>query len=219
MRAGIGLIGLLVGVAVMLWLFSVIELPKARVGKQVQTQARQMSGRGEDEISAMDSFKVDPAFSGSKFTGLIVTDVTRGGAMHSYFGLARGDRITALDGMRLNDLANGDDELAHALVAEAFQRRQKLTIVRNGQTFIVPAPPGSLPRPAPAAPAAGAAAVPGQAPAQAPDPTVGQAPAEQPAGTPADRPSDLPPLDDTSALDRQLQGIQDAAGAAGRDPE
>jgi S1-C subfamily serine protease len=195
MRAGIGLIGLLVGVAVLLWVFSVTELPKARVGKQATEQARQISGRGDDGVAAMDSFKTEPQFNGSRLTGLIVTDVTPGGAMQTYYGLAKDDRVTAIDGMRLNDLANGDDQLAQALVTEAFQKRQTLSIVRNGQTFTVPAPPGTLPPPA-----GPAAALPAQ-------PAAPAAPAQPPA------------RDGAGALERQLQGIQDAAGAAGRGAE
>ena len=162
MRAGIGLIGLLVGVALMVWLFAQTEIPKAKAGKQAQEQVRQISGRGADDAPAEHSFKTEAQHGGSRMS-LLVTDVIPGGAMQTYYGLLKDDRITAVNGMNVNDIAVGNEDLAHALVAEAFGRQQPLTVVRNGQTVTLPAPPGSLP-------AGGAATAPaaGQAPAPAP---------------------------------------------------
>ena len=196
MRAGIGLISLLVGVALMMWLFAESEIPKVKAGKKAQEEAQQISGRGTDSLPAMESFETEAQRAGSRMT-LVVTAVTPGGAMQTYYGLLKDDRITGVNGMHVNDLANGDDQLAKALVAEAFGKQQKLAVVRNGQTLTLPLPPGSPP--AGTAPAAGDGAV------QQPAPT------EAPTQPPAPR--------EGNSVAEQLQKIQDAAGGAGADQE
>ena len=143
MRAGIGLVGLLVAVALLMWLFAESEIPKVRAGKKAQEDVQQISGRGADGVAATESFETEGKYNGSRLDGLVVTSVTAGGAMQAYYGLAVDDRITAVNGVRVNDASNGDDQLAKALVAEAFQRQQPLTVVRNGQTLTLPGPPSS----------------------------------------------------------------------------
>lgn len=192
MRAGIGLVGLLVCVGLLMYLFAETQIPVARVGKQAQGEAQQISGHGQDGGSAMDSFATDPDYSGSKLRGLVVTSVTPGGAMQTYFGLQTGDRITEINGNSVNDISNSDEEMAKALAAEAFQRRQTLTVERNGQALTLPAPAGS------------AAAAPGGTPAAAP----GGANAE---------PAPAAPRRESSPLGDQLRGIQDAAAKRGED--
>ena len=196
MRAGIGLISLLIGVALMMWLFAESEIPKVKAGKAAQEEAQQISGRGTDNQPAMHSFETEAQRGGSRMT-LLVTAVTPGGAMETYYGLLKDDRITGVNGMHVNDLANGDEQLAHALVSEAFGKRQPLTVVRNGQTLNLPLPAGSAPAAAAPATADGAApqAAPTEAPAQPPAPREG------------------------NSVSEQLQKIQDAAGGAGAEQE
>jgi len=195
MRAGIGLIGLLVGVGLLVWLFAATELPKAKVGKQVQSEARQMSGRGEDGVAATESFAAEPDYGNSKLRALVVTSVTAGGAMQTHFGLMPGDRITGINGTRIHDISNGDDGMAQAQLSDAFARRQPITVERSGQTLTLPAPAGS---PAVAAPAPGTAgATPGVTPPAAAAPQRRQG----------------------SALGDQLDAIQNAAGSRGEDQQ
>jgi hypothetical protein len=195
MRAGIGLVALLVCAGVAMYWFAETQIPVAKVGKQVQNDARQLSGHGDDGGSAMESFATDADYSGSRLRGLVVTNVTPGGAMQTYYGLAAGDRITGINGSKLNDISNGDDGLAKALVAEAFQKRQTLDVDRNGQLMTLPAPAGGQ-AVSPGAAAAGGAG-------------------GNPAGTPA--PTAAPAPDDgESPLGNQLKAIEDAASQRGK---
>lgn len=192
MRAGVGLVAILVCAGIAMYWFAETQIPIAKTGKQAQGQAQQISGRGQDGESAMDSFATDAEYSGSRLKALVVTQVSTGGAMQTYYGLLTGDRITGIGGTKLNDVSNNDDGLAKALVAEAFQRRQTLDVERNGQALSLPAPPGSQ------------AAAPGTPPA------AGSA-----AGAPAAPPAPAPDSG-TSPLGNQLKAIEDAAGQRGQ---
>ena len=187
MRAGVGLVAILVCAGIAMYWFAETQIPIAKVGKQAQGEAQQISGRGQDGESAMDSFATDPEYSGSRLKGLVVTKVSAGGAMQTYYGLQTGDRITGIGGTKLNDVSNNDDGMAKALVAEAFQRQQTLNVERNGQAMTLPAPAGS----------------------QVPSLGAGSA-AGNPAGTPA-APAAPAPDSGTSPLGNQLKAIEDAA--------
>ena len=93
MRAGIGLIGVLLAVGLMVYLFSESELPKVRQGEQMKEQARQISGVGQDSVPATESFQTTGQMKGSRLAALQVTAVTPGGAMDTYYGLKPGDEI------------------------------------------------------------------------------------------------------------------------------
>ena len=149
MRAMFGLVGLLVTVGVLLMIFRFIEAPTLERGKQAQDEARQISGRGDDGVAAVDSFKVDPKYRGSDLQALTVTDVTPGGALAAY-GLQKGDDIVQVNGMKVGDVSNNDPETAKALVHQAFQASQPIVVSRGGQRITLPAS-GATPAP----PAAG----------------------------------------------------------------
>ena len=142
MRAMFGLVGLLVTVAVVMWIFSKTSIPTAKEGLKAQDQARQISGRGEDGVSAVDSFKIEPEFRGSELQGLNVTSVTPGGALASY-GLQKGDRILEINGNKVAVVSNNDPETAKALVHDAFRGSQPIIVLRNGVQVTLP--PGTSP--------------------------------------------------------------------------
>lgn len=191
MRAGVGLVAILVCAGIAIYWFAETQIPIAKVGRKAQGQAQQISGRGQDGESAMDSFATDAEYSGARLKGLVVTNVSTGGAMQTYYGLLTGDRITGIGGTKLNDVSNNDDGLAKALVAEAFQKRQTLDIERNGQAMTLPTPAGAQAM-APGTPAAGnATGPPATPPATAPD-------------------------SGTSPLGNQLKAIEDAAAQRGQ---
>jgi hypothetical protein len=195
MRAGIGLVSILVCAGIAMYWFAETQIPIAKVGKQAQGEAQQISGRGQDGESAMESFATDAEFSGSRLRALAVTKVNAGGAMQTWYGMQVGDRITGIGGTRLSDVSNNDDGMAKALVAEAFQKRQTLDVQRDGQAMTLPAPAGQQATAPGAAAAAGSpgGTPPGAAPAPAPSPDSG-----------------------TSPLGNQLKAIEDAAAQRGQ---
>jgi hypothetical protein len=207
MRAGIGLLALLVTFALIIWLFAAFEIPKAKAGKHAQEQAKQISGRSEDGTPAMDTFETQGVMRGSKLDALQVTSVTAGGAMDAYYGLRVNDEITGVNGMSLDTISNNDDGLAKAqVVQEGFSKKGPLNIRRHGHPLTLPLPAGSpfaAPSPVPAPAPAPAQPAPAEAPSvAAPPPAAPAAPA------PAPRPK-------KNTIQDQLQGIQDAAGGQG----
>ena len=59
MRAGIGLIGILLGVGLLVWLFANFSIPTAREGKKAQEKASQIAGYGQDSVPAAARMCVD----------------------------------------------------------------------------------------------------------------------------------------------------------------
>src|SRR5262245_7159934 len=96
MRAGIGLVALLLGVGLMVYLFSIFSIPVARQGKNAQEEARQISGRGEDGRSALESIGLTRQEKNGKLVALQVTRVDPGGPMDLFYGLRAGDVITEI---------------------------------------------------------------------------------------------------------------------------
>lgn len=140
MRMAFGLGGLLVtiGVIVLILNFAILPYNKTVIekGQTARDQAEQMAGV-KDGVRVMDSFKVEPQSNSSgKPVSLLVTSVTAGGPMEAYYGLKRNDTITEINGMRVRD--QNDAELAVAQAQEAYQRQQTLTVVRDGETLVLP---------------------------------------------------------------------------------
>jgi len=132
MRMAFGLVGLLVTLGVIIMIMHTYTLPAAQ--QAIKTKQRVESQFGSNTPEGMEDAKnsivLDDVTRGGHFTGLLVKSVTPGGPMATDFGLAAGDTITAIGGMRLRD--NDDPELARAQLFEAKMRRQPLTVTRAG---------------------------------------------------------------------------------------
>lgn len=132
MRMAFGLVGVLVTLGVIIMIMHSYTLPAAQqaIKTKQRVQAQFGSNTPEGMEDAQNSIVLDDAMRGSHFDGLLVKSVTPGGPMATDFGLAAGDIITAIGGMRLRD--NNDPELARAQLFEAKMRRQPLTVTRAG---------------------------------------------------------------------------------------
>jgi S1-C subfamily serine protease len=151
MRMGFGLVSLLVVIAIIYFVFFKVEAPTIKEGEKAQDQARQISGRGENGIPAMDSFKTQAKMRGSNLDGLTVTDVTPGGALANY-GLQKGDVILSVNGSKVGDISVNDAETAKAMVVQqGFQGNLPIVVLRDGNEVTLPTKPGATAAPAPAA--------------------------------------------------------------------
>jgi hypothetical protein len=157
MRATGGLVGLLVVLGVVVMIFKFIEAPALEKGKVAHDEAQQISGRGQDGRSAMESFKTEPQLQNGKLNSLLVTDVTPDGAVEDYYGLKKGDKIiflTTQAGLqKVSESANDDPEMAKIQVQEAFQGSRPIVVLRDGKSLTLPAPAntGVTPAPSPSA--------------------------------------------------------------------
>jgi hypothetical protein len=186
MRGVFGLVSLLVAVGLIVWLFSAFSIPTVKQGEKARVQVEQISGRGTDGVSAGDSFAAQAQFKGGTVDSLLVTNVVAGGAMQKHFGLAAGDEIKSVNGMAIGGLAN-DEELAKALVTEAFSRKQSLTVRRGSQTLTLPI-----------------------------DPAVSVAADPAKPSTSATLPPPVPAPQKSRGIQGQIEDIQNAAGGASK---
>ncbi len=130
MRMAFGLVGVLVTLGVIIMIMHSYTLPAAKqaISAKQRVEKQFGSNTAEGMEDAKNSIVLDDVTRGGHFTGLLVKSVTPGGPMATDFGLAGGDVITAIGGMRLRD--NDDPELARAQLFEAKMRRQPLTVTR-----------------------------------------------------------------------------------------
>jgi hypothetical protein len=143
MRAGIGLLSLLIGVAIIFYLSyggknGGYDGAAMKAGKEAREQASQISGRTEDNVPIADTIKLDEVDdSNGQFKRLKVLSITPGTPMDTAYGLKVNDEITRVGDMGVND--NNDAGLAKALVIEAFQRNEPLVVLRNNvETKLTP---------------------------------------------------------------------------------
>src|SRR5262245_35832957 len=130
MRAAFSLVSLLVVTFIILWLWTKNTSEVARQSKPAMEQAHQMAGEDTEGMKAKDSIKLDPMEHNGKLTGMMVDKITAGGPMQKYFGLQRDDLIVAVGPLEMRDY---DAEMARSLILEAYQRKQELAVMRDGE--------------------------------------------------------------------------------------
>ncbi len=146
--AGFGLLSLLIVVAIMLHMWSSYNSAVAPKAQEARDKASQISGYDADTgAPAKDSVKLDPFLVQGKLKYVLVDSVVPGGAFEKYFGLKQNDSIIATGSMDFRDV---DASLAVDLIYRAYQTKDTLIIMREGQKMTLPLPGGT----APAAPAA-----------------------------------------------------------------
>jgi hypothetical protein len=141
MRAAFGLIGILVtlGVIIAIWYF--ISLPNIKQAavtkKKVEETLGALTSSGLAESKS--SIVLDPrTTSGGRFNGLKVKGIVAGGAMQANYGLVVNDVIVGVGGNTFDAVANGDSEMAEALVWEARGKQQALMVERQGRRVELP---------------------------------------------------------------------------------
>jgi len=156
MRAGFGLVGLLICIGVIVWFMYKIELPHDQAvisaGQKAREQVNPIAGYSTDgKILFSDSLSLELQSSGGRSNSLLVTDVMAGGPAQTYFGLVRGDSIVEIGPLSVRDSINSTGE-GRDMVMDSYQHHSTLTVVRDGQKITLPHPGAtpSTPTPAPA---------------------------------------------------------------------
>jgi hypothetical protein len=194
-----GFVSLLVTLGIIILVMSMMldkQTGSTPVAIAAREEAKQIAGVGQDGEAATQSAFFEEGQTGGKFSKLTVRHVVRGGAYDTYFGLKPGDEVVEIEQsgsmMRVNDISNGDPDLARALISDAYARQQHIIVNRAGQRLTLPL--------------AGGPAIAGAAPATGPSspvPPAGLAPAAQQQPAPAE--------DNRSSLSRQLDALKGAA--------
>lgn len=185
MRAGFGLVSLLVTLGIIAILWRTTTIPTLQQGMHARSEAEQIAGIDQSGVRVTKTVVFQPVVSQGRLLGLQVQTMQPGSSYGSFYGIAPGDVIETIGPQTVRDI--GDEETAKALAYEAYQRQWDLGIIRNNRKYVLPgdAAMAANPLPSPAAQtAAGANAAPGvQAAANSPAAQPGQA-AGQPAADP-----------------------------------
>src|SRR5437763_15615497 len=129
MRAGFGLVGLLITIGVIVWFMYKIELPHDQAvisaGRKATEQVNQIAGNATDGSMRFDdslSLSMQENSSG-KLDSILVTSVVPTGPAVTYFGLQKGDVIVAIEthGNRTKVREIGEPGMAAAQLTEAYQ--------------------------------------------------------------------------------------------------
>src|SRR5829696_19256 len=151
MRMAFGLVSVLVTIGIIILVMSLM-LDKSTgsipVALRAREEAKQIAGVGQDGEAATRSAYFAQGESNGKFDRLIVQHVVRGGAYDTYFGLKLGDEVVGIEQsgsmMKVNDISNGDPDLARALISDAYARQQRIIVIRNGERVTLPIAPGTV---------------------------------------------------------------------------
>jgi hypothetical protein len=144
MRAGFGLIGILVTIGIIAVLIGKggwFDNTTSKPVKDAREQANQIAGNSKDgEMKFKDSVQLEPESKGGKISSIAVTDVTAGGPAETYFGLKEGDAIVgyALNGAEQNVRDQNDAELVIAQIQTAYSQSGTVTVMRNGKRLTLP---------------------------------------------------------------------------------
>jgi hypothetical protein len=149
MRAAFGLVGILITLGVIIWIMAAPggELQQAQtainVKKQVEPQVNQIAGNSASgDMRFNESAKFELQNSGGRSSSILVTEVDPRGPAAQYYGLVRGDSIVEvgqLGPVRDNNAITSSED-AMVFVMDAYQRKQPLVVVRDGQRVTLPAP-------------------------------------------------------------------------------
>jgi hypothetical protein len=133
--AGFGLVAFLIAIAISLWMWSTYTAEVSKYGTKAQKEAQQFAGQDENGRLAIKSLSLTPEEQNGKVKYVLVDAIDPQGAYAKWFHLQQNDAIIAVGPM---DLRDQDAEMAHALIQEAYQRQQELTIMRGGKKIVLP---------------------------------------------------------------------------------
>lgn len=189
LRAGIGLLALLIGVFIMVWVFATYTAGTAPAMKQATNQANLIAGRsrsnviGQQGTPVLADSKYAPVEQNGKLTGVQVTVMPATNGLYEYFGLAVGDVVKEIGPFKVGDETLGDFDTTRDWIQEGMQRQFKMVVERGGARITLP-DDRNTPVPTPASGATGTVAAPGSTPATPPTADAQGKPEPQPAAAP-----------------------------------
>jgi len=133
MRGMFGLVGILVTVGVLVWVFSKTQVPVIQKGRNAQDQAAQIAGLDADRRPVGESITLAASPPGQK-PYVEVVAIIAGGGMDLAYGLRPLDRIVAVGDVGFDAIGGAMPEL----VIDAYKGPKPLTILRNGQRLELP---------------------------------------------------------------------------------
>ncbi len=140
MRAIFGLVSLLVVALIVVWWSASSTSSISAPAAKARDDAAQLAGTDPDTGGrASESAQIDLVTAGGKPDSILVTKVVPGGAYEKYFGLKQDDTILQVGPLAVKghpSISSADD--AKDFLQEAYQRKQQLVVVRDGQQVTLP---------------------------------------------------------------------------------
>src|ERR1043165_5665120 len=135
--AGLGLLVFLISVAIMMWMWGAYHAEVAHYGTAAQKQAKQFAGQDENGREAIKSLTLTPEVQNGKLKYVLVESIDPQGAYAKFFHLQQNDKIIAVGPS--GEVRDIDEELAQALIQQAYQYQWNLTGVRGKKKIGLPA--------------------------------------------------------------------------------
>lgn len=136
MRMAFGLVGLLIAVALMLYLFTQNAATVTQQSKPAIDTAQRLTGQDDTGYKAKDSITLDGVYNPSgKFKALTVTQIDPAGPMAKHYALQKDDQITAVATFLFKD---SDEEMCKEWVLKAYTMAQPLSVTRGEEKISIP---------------------------------------------------------------------------------
>jgi hypothetical protein len=137
---GLLLIGLLMGIALMAYLWAQNTSAISKANKDVLPEVNQFSGRDmESGDPAYQTAELEAVENGQRLTGVRVVSVRPNGAYEKYFGLKPNDTIISVEYQAFTTPLKGKElEDAKLEVFNAFQKQGTVTVLRDKQQMTLP---------------------------------------------------------------------------------
>jgi len=133
--AGFGLVAFMIAIAVSLWMWGSYNAEVAKYGIPAQRQAEQMAGQDEHGRLAINSIGMAPEIRNGQLKYVLIDRIDPQGSYAKYFHLQLNDTIVRVNAI---DLRGEDEEMAKALIQQAYQMKWEMIVVRNGQKISLP---------------------------------------------------------------------------------
>jgi len=137
--AGFGLLAFLIAMAITMWMWGTYHKEVAHYGVRATKEAQQIAGQDEHGRLAINSLTLAPKVQNGKLKYVLVDTINPTGAYAKWFHLQQNDAIIGVGPIDLRDPSMGiDEEYARALIQEAYQKKQELIVMREGQKISLP---------------------------------------------------------------------------------
>ena len=152
MRAGFGLIGLLITMAIILYLLAGRGCTGqsylgtlADVKKEKEPVVQQWGGKGVDGRPFHESLAIADWPESGSLRGLEVSNVDPAGPAATYYGLQNGDIILEIGSQDVGGPIIHSTDAGRDFLTDAFSRGAPLVVRRNGQEITLPTGGASTP--------------------------------------------------------------------------
>jgi hypothetical protein len=140
--AGLGLLGLLITVAIMMYMSANEASVTVPVAMQARAEVQQFAGVDANGNRVEDSYTLDPQTRAAdgRLKSLLVSRLDPQSPMVAFFGLRKGDQIitSIYQAVNFNVPDESDAESAELKVREAYVHSGQLIVMRGGQQITLP---------------------------------------------------------------------------------